>query len=188
MDLTPYIVTAGVYVNRSGFFPFQVGPTKTGETLGVVRLGGHRETGETGWECAAREAFEEASIRVRPVEPPATYWVDNDEFYPKPWILSSVDQIAPIVVTTRDGQLISPIYLGHTDDEPVPADEARSLLLLTHADIDLIVTRTVTLRQYLERGGQARFKESLALDLVLEPFGHLKILHRLVHIHPEIAR
>jgi 8-oxo-dGTP pyrophosphatase MutT (NUDIX family) len=154
----------------------------------VVRLGGHRETGETGWECAAREAYEEASIRVRHVDPPATYWVEEDEFHAKQWILSRVDQVAPVVVTTRDRQLVSPIYLGHTDDEPVPAGEARALLLLTRADIELIVTRTLTLRQYLERGGQARFRESLTLDLVLEPFGHLKILHRLVQIHPEIAR
>jgi 8-oxo-dGTP pyrophosphatase MutT (NUDIX family) len=70
------VIISGVYVRCSDYFPFQVGPTQTSETLGAVRLGGHREAHETGWECAAREAWEEASIRVTPLAPPATYWVE----------------------------------------------------------------------------------------------------------------
>ncbi len=43
MDDMWHIVTAVVHVNNKGRFPFQVGPTKIGEALGVMRLGGHRE-------------------------------------------------------------------------------------------------------------------------------------------------
>ena len=159
-----------------------------GETLGVVRLGGHREEHETGWECAAREAWEEATLRVKPIDSPSTYWMVGEDFQPKPWVLRSTDEVAPIVVTTRDKQFMTPMYLGYSDDEPVPTEETKALLLLTHADIDLIATHSITLRQYLELGGQARFRESLSLDLILEPYDHLKILHRLMHIHPEMLR
>lgn len=40
-------VTAGVWVRMGNRFPFEVGPDKTGKSLGVVRVGGHIETGET---------------------------------------------------------------------------------------------------------------------------------------------
>lgn len=39
MDNQPKMITSGVYVLVEGFFVFQVGPTKSGETLGVVRFG-----------------------------------------------------------------------------------------------------------------------------------------------------
>ncbi len=77
MDIIENVITAGVYVNITGLFPFQIGPTKSGTTLGVVRLGGHKDSGETGWECAAREAYEEATLRLTPIKPPATYWYDD---------------------------------------------------------------------------------------------------------------
>jgi 8-oxo-dGTP pyrophosphatase MutT (NUDIX family) len=55
---------------------FAVGlPAGATDRLGVARLGGHREHGETAWQCAAREVREEASLAVRPLTPPATYWV-----------------------------------------------------------------------------------------------------------------
>lgn len=38
--------TSWAYVLYNGFFVFQVGPTKNGDKLGVVRLGGHRENEE----------------------------------------------------------------------------------------------------------------------------------------------
>lgn len=38
--------TSWAYVLYNGFFVFQVGPTKNGDKLGVVRLGRHRENEE----------------------------------------------------------------------------------------------------------------------------------------------
>lgn len=49
--------TSGAYVLYNGLFIFQVGPTKEGDKLGVVRLGGHREGNETALETAKREVF-----------------------------------------------------------------------------------------------------------------------------------
>ena len=142
------IITAGIYAQYSGFFPFQVGPTKTGETLGVVRLGGHREAHETGWECAAREALEEASIRVTPLSPPTAYWVevtDDGTFHEGAWEPSSSNEVAPIVVSTHKEEYMTPIYLGSSRDDP---------------------------RQ----------------QLLLQPFPHLRFLHTLLQLHPEIAQ
>jgi 8-oxo-dGTP pyrophosphatase MutT (NUDIX family) len=182
------IVTAGVYVNIGGYFPFQVGPTKIGTTLGVVRLGGHKENGETGWQCASREASEEASITVTPIKPPATYWYessDNPELLPGGWI---EDDHEPILVGKRpDNNAITPIYLARTDDTPIPAMEARGILMLSPEDIRKINSDQITLGQYLESGGKAIFREELPLNLLLEPYPHLRLLETLIQKHPQIA-
>jgi len=62
MDFTPKTSSAWVLV--SGSFPFMVGPDQTGKLLGVVRLGGHIEQGETPWQCAVREVKEEADLDI----------------------------------------------------------------------------------------------------------------------------
>jgi 8-oxo-dGTP pyrophosphatase MutT (NUDIX family) len=187
-DNVPYeVVTAGAYVTYNGRYPFQVGPTKGGKTLGVVRLGGHRVGHETGWACAAREAWEEASVRIHPIVPPATYWVQNDMFRVVEWSLEPEDECPPVAVTTLDGVRITPIYLARTDDAPVPADVA-ALVLLSPDEVGLPVEGAWTLEQYLARGGEVRWKHELPRHLTLEPYPHLRILHRLLQLHPELPR
>ncbi|SEP55705.1 NUDIX domain-containing protein [Piscibacillus halophilus] len=65
--------TAGGYVLYHGLFVFQVGPIKEGDKLGVVRLGGHRESEEAALEAAQREVYEEASINMIPIHSPETF-------------------------------------------------------------------------------------------------------------------
>jgi hypothetical protein len=185
------IITAGVYVNVAGYFPFQVGPDETGNVLGVVRLGGHREAHETAWQCAAREAMEEASLHVAPVHPPATYWVEVEgdlALHPGEWSADTSDEVAPIVVSRRDGQAMTPIFLGISDDKPMPGMEVKGLLLLTPATIRLIATQTLTFGDYLNAGGKAIFRETLPLHLPLYPRLHLHLLHKLLERHPAIAQ
>ncbi|MDF2714368.1 MAG: hydrolase [Paenibacillus sp.] len=188
MNLNETVVTAGVYVNINGQFPFQVGPTKAGTALGVVRLGGHREQGETGWQCASREAFEEASLRITPIRPPATYWYEasgNPELSIGGWQQGDVE---PILVGKRvESNQITPIYLAYSKDSLVPSAETKGLLLLSPADVANLVSAPITLGQYLESGGRAVFGDTLPLHLPLEPFPHLRLLDVLIKRHPEIV-
>lgn len=188
MNLNENVVTAGVYVNINGLFPFQVGPTKAGTALGVVRLGGHRERDETGWQCASREAFEEAALHVVPVKPPATYWYeasDEPELSVGGWQEGDVE---PILVGKRTpGNQITPVYLATSHDSPIPSAETKGILLLSPADIANIVSAPMTLGQYLESGGRAVFGDALPLHFPLEPFPHLRLLDILIKRHPEIV-
>jgi 8-oxo-dGTP pyrophosphatase MutT (NUDIX family) len=189
MDAPYQILTAGAYVHVAGCFPFQVGPSPSGETLGVVRLGGHREGVETGWQCAAREAFEEAHLRLSPQQPPATYWVaaaDETAFLPGPWPLGA-DEVAPLVVITRPEGTLTPMYLASSQDEPIPSTEAKGLLLRRPDHIHQLVKDSLTLGQYLADGGSARLRERLPRHLVLQPFLQLRLLHILLQRHPELA-
>ena len=90
------VVTSGAYVVRGGRFLFAIGPKHGGDTLAVVRIGGHLEPGETAEGCLIREAEEEASIAVRLVDPPATHWVDGDES-------SSLDDLVAVSGISFDG-------------------------------------------------------------------------------------
>ena len=189
MEFNQKIITAGVYVNVAGFFLFQVGPSKSGKTLGIARLGGHREGNETGWACAAREAYEEASLHVIPLTPPATYWATgSSELQIGEWSLIASDDVAPILVTRRNEEYITPIYLCYSYDEPRPCSEAKALLLLRPHEIHQIATETMTLGDYLKRGGKMLFREDLPKHFLLEPLGHLQLLDKLIQLHPEITQ
>ena len=55
------INTAGAYVCIDGYYLFALGIRPYNGHIPIVRLGGHREGHETGWQCAVREAYKEAA-------------------------------------------------------------------------------------------------------------------------------
>jgi 8-oxo-dGTP pyrophosphatase MutT (NUDIX family) len=187
------VATAGAYVVLPGSrVPFMVGPTRAGDALGVVRLGGHREPGETSLACAAREVWEEASLRIEPVRPPATYQVEvgAGEFSLGDWprrLLAG--PVPPVLVSRRQGDALgrlSVMYLARSEDEPVPAAETRGLLLLDGAWVARLAAGGVTLREYLGQGGRAVLREELPPDLPLVGLGQLQWLAWLLERHPDL--
>jgi 8-oxo-dGTP pyrophosphatase MutT (NUDIX family) len=64
-------------------------------TLRVGGVGGGQEPGETIWDCAVREAFEEACVHVDLESAPVTMTRDDQE--PELRRIDCVDEIAPLL-------------------------------------------------------------------------------------------
>ena len=120
------INTAGAYVCINGLYPFAIGTQVYHGRIPVIRLGGHREEYETGWQCAAREVYEEASLRIKPVIPPTTYLSEGDhietELKEIQWQHETDRENIPLLVVAyrrEDRALLSLMYLALTDEIPL---------------------------------------------------------------------
>ena len=182
------IKTAGAYVLLNGQFLFTLGWIPHNGNYPVVRLGGHREANETGWECAAREVAEEAGIQIRPVLPDRTYLVlaDNPDLTPKeiPWPQEIPGEVNPYLVAAYDIETeprLSLMYLAESNETPAPCTEVKGLLFLDEQNIQQICHEKITLGEYLKAGGRAIFSEPFDEERCLEPFIQLRILSRLLN-------
>ncbi len=136
------IRTSEAYVLYKNLFVFQVGPTSRGDTLGVVRLGGHKENNETAVETAKREVKEEAAIDITILNSPFT-------FYKKNWNARSKkikveNEVDPLLIIDSSDETLSIMYIAHSENEPKPSTETNGLLLLAFRDIRLICSREIT--------------------------------------------
>lgn len=179
--------TAGAYVAVDGLYPFHLGTKLHRGRLPVVRLGGHREEGETGWQCALREVKEETGLRIRLLEPPATYWADGDAGGGKlqviPWDTAADPSYIPLLVISYRIEgltLLSLMYLAEADELPTPAAEVQGLLLPDQEKIQWLCQTPHTLAEYLASGGRAALTGKFDASLVLEPFIQLRLLARIL--------
>lgn len=191
------VVTASAYLLSGSHFVFMVGPTRSGDRLGVVRLGGHMEAGEPAWHCATREVHEEASVKIELLPPPATYWVgpepERDETaVAGPWPLAAGEPAAPVLVSWRiDPQhpprrVLSATYLATTVGDPQPASEAQGLMWLSQTEMLWLIRERPTLVEFLRRGGRAKLQPGFPANLPLEPFLQLRVLSVLLERHPAL--
>ena len=160
--------TAGAYVVYKNLFIFQVGPTSKGDTLGVVRLGGHKEADETAVETAKREVKEEAAIDITILSSPSIYYKENWSAQSKK--IKVENEINPILIIDSPHETLSIMYMAHSKNEPDPSSETNGLLLLSVSDIKLICSKEITLNDYIKQGGIAILKEKMNKELSLTPF------------------
>lgn len=168
ININQNVKTSGAYVLYRGLFIFQVGPTKEADRLGVVRLGGHKEFEETALQTARREVFEEASMKITPLNSPVTYHIS--EWGNKPAIIKLGEEIAPILVIGNEKESLSIMYLSYSENEPNPSSETNGLLLLTPKDVHFICNNKITLIDFMKQNGKAILKGNINRDLVLTPF------------------
>lgn len=170
--------TAGAYVIYKNLFVFQVGPTNKGDTLGVVRLGGHKEGDETAVETAKREVKEEATIDIAILSSPCTYYKKNWDAQSKKIIVEN--EINPILIIDSRDETLSTMYMAYAENEPTPSSETNGLLLLSVNDIRLICSKEITLNDYIKQDGIAVLKEKMNKELILQPFPQLMFLAELL--------
>lgn len=184
------INTAGAYVCTNGLYPFAIGIRPYNGRIPIVRLGGHRDEHETGWQCAVREVYEEANLQIKPLVPQRTYvsnWdLIEEELLEFQWQSNVEQEEIPILVVTyyrEDETHLSLMYLAHTEGLPTPSSEVKGLLLLDEEIIHTLCREPLTLEQYLRRGGRAILNGNLDKRLVLEPFAQLRLLSRILSKH-----
>ncbi|WP_242266758.1 NUDIX domain-containing protein [Bacillus cereus group sp. BfR-BA-01518] len=170
--------TSGAYVMYKDLFVFQVGPTSKGDTLGVVRLGGHKEADETAVETAKREVEEEASIDITILNSPTTYYKEYWNAQSKK--LKVENEVNPILIIDSLDESLSIMYIAYSKTLPKPSSETNGLLLLSLNDIELICTGKITLNDYINQGGVAILKEKMDKELILQPFPQLMFLAELL--------
>ena len=180
------INTAGAYVLINGLYLFTIGIKLHNGQIPVIRLGGHREENETGWQCAEREVFEEANLQIEPLLLQATYSIDWDNIEAEPSInlwQQSEQEPAPFLVITyrRDEEMtLSLMYLAYAVGIPTPSSEVKGLLLLSESEIHRMCREPITLKEFLKEGGKAILKDDFDTSRVLEPFAQLRLLSRIL--------
>lgn len=171
--------TSGAYVLYKGLFIFQVGPTKEGDKLGVVRLGGHREGNETALETAKREVFEEAQVEIAPINPNITFYLS--EWNEEPTKVNINEPIVPILIKGNEESSYTIMYLSNTLTLPTPSSESKGLLLLSPENVRLICQNKISLSEYQNLDGVSILKTELDMNLILQPFPQLLFLSRLLN-------
>ncbi|MCQ6529996.1 NUDIX hydrolase [Bacillus mycoides] len=186
IDINREVRTSGAYVLFNNLFIFQVGPTRKGDTLGVVRLGGHKENNETAVETAKREVKEEAAIDITILSSPSTYYKENWNAQSKK--IKVENEVAPILIIDSPYETLSIMYIAHSENEPNPSSETNGLLLLSVSDIRLICSKEITLNDYIKQGGMAILKEKMDKELILQPFPQLLFLAELLKKDPVLLQ
>jgi hypothetical protein len=185
--------TAGAYLCLNGLYPFAIGSQLHNGRIPVIRLGGHREGNETGWQCAVREVYEEANLEIKPLVPKTTYLADGDHIERQlqeiRWQHPTAKECNPVLAVAyrrEDRIALSLMYLAEADGLPAPSSEIKGLLLLEKENIHRLCGEQYTLEQYLSGGGKAILKAEFDRTLVLEPFTQLRLLSRILTIQSEL--
>jgi 8-oxo-dGTP pyrophosphatase MutT (NUDIX family) len=171
------MITAGIYLRYRNRFAFMFGPNKENTHHGVVRFGGHINDGESDVECALREVREEANVGVALSNSPKTYYVRQRDAPPS--VADQFEHPEPRPILISGGTMASPraaMFVGSTEETPMPSMETRGILFLTPGEINRICAGDVSLHQFIQSNGQSVEKERLDRQLRLVPYLQLRFL------------
>jgi len=176
VNIDKRIYAAGAYVLYDGYFVFMFGlsPKHRNNELGVVRLGGHREKGESAVECAIREVREEASLAIDLYRNPCTYAEKKNEYVK----IKGPQEINPVLVLKYRNKY-SLMYLAHGNGVLRPAMETQGILLLRKEEIAMICPGNTTFGAYKKNGGKFILTRPLPEDATLVPHTQLRFLNTL---------
>ena len=187
------INTAGAYICIDGYYLFAIGIQPHNGHIPVVRLGGHREGNETGWQCALREVYEESNLEIKPLWPKATYFAEWNhiasglqELHWQPKIEAEPIPILVVVYPQENDIHLSLMYLAQAEGFPVPSSEVQGLVLLKEAEVHRLCEEPMNLEEYLRGGGRALLNAEFNTSLVLEPFTQLRLLSRIMLLQSKI--
>ena len=169
------VKTAGVFLLYKNKFAFMIGPNKSEDKLGVVRLGGHIEGNEDVITCARREVKEEASVRIDIASSPITYWKRNWEDVTCEVIDGSIFDIRPLVIK-GDEAGSTMLFLAYTQEQLFPAAETHGIVLLSEQEVFEICNSRIALSTFVSRGGEFIQAKAMNLDLEMNAGPHVKFL------------
>lgn len=177
------LITAGIYLRYHRAFAFAFGPNKTASRLGIVRIGGHIEAGETPVQCVRREALEETSLSVQLLHSPVTFHMETAER--EPAVTLEEDLLHEIQPVLRLGQNV--MFWAATTEQPQPAAETKGIILLKEEEIRKICSGNITYGEFLAGGGLSWTRQPYPEHFTLEPFAQLTFLARLLNEEPDIV-
>lgn len=184
--------TAGAYIFHEGYFifAFGFGSNLNSHELGVIRIGGHREDGETVKDCVRRETKEETSLNCKIITSNISYHFDGKNYL----TLNNSHSNAPIFITERNNNKLSVMYLAQSDDAPTPSAETQGLLLLRQQDIKTICENKITFKDYINIGGKYILTDKLKnitdypSKFTLTPKAQIKFLNYLFELEPKLIK
>lgn len=172
------IKTAGIYLLHNNRFAFMIGPDKSGESLGIVRLGGHVEDKEDIISCVRREVREEASADIILEPSPITYYKTSweTELYT---VIDGSDCHHPLIVCGNE-ERATVLHLAYTEDPIKPSSEAYGIILLTIEEMEKLCGNEITLDQFVRQGGKLLQNKEMDFGIKLKAGPHLRFLNQLI--------
>lgn len=178
--------TVGAFVQYEDTLAFMIGPDKSGEKLGITRLGGHIEKNESLLQALEREVKEEGSIKVKLLDCSSTFYKTKWEDISYSQITNDIIwDIKPLIIV-GDKSRSTAVFLSYAEDEPKPAAESSGIIFLRKNDIIDICSKKLLLKDFLNNGGKLIKQKEIDHNLEIYAGVHLTFLYKLMQDKNEL--
>ena len=179
--------TVGSFILYQDTLAFMIGPDNSGEKLGVMRIGGHIEANEKLLQALEREIKEEASVEVKLLNSPCTFYKTNWDDANYYEITNDIVWDTKPLIIVGDKSRSTAVFLSYTEEEPKPSSEACGIIFLKETDIKAICLKKLCLKDFIDNGG--KFIQQKEIDYNMEMYAgvHLTFLNRLIEDKNELV-